>query len=533
LIKKYTIVSAFLSILLVLVALPQAQSEVFRAPIEELDVASSALEEWPAVPGLECDQGESAVKYRSLIAQFDQAFPEFWLSAGRPDELVNQIKNLHFDGLSPGDYLSFSDSLSIPLPACSRLQLTLAMFSALSDLMYGKVDPEKAGLLWRYQMFSENERQQALWGLLESSGGDLAAVFAAARPKLPEYLDLRKAYQDSLDQTVDYWPQVAAGETLRQGDRSSRVAQLRQRLLAESLLVTDSVRGQDDLFDVSLDNAVRLFQGYRGLRIDGIVGKNTLRELNRSQQSLADIIRLNLERMRWYAKDLSGDGVLVDITEQRLVLKNQGVIAWRTRVQVGSSGRQTPALASYFSHLTINPTWTVPPTILRKDKLPEIRQDLDYLARHRIRVFDQLGTELDPSAIDWSRPGPVILRQDAGPDSALGLVAFRFPNPFSVYLHDTPSKRLFDAEERFFSSGCVRVEGAMTLAEKLVTRDTQSGISRLRELLQSSKTRNLTLAEPVPLLMVYLTARADDRGNLTFRPDFYNRDERLLGLLNK
>jgi Uncharacterized protein conserved in bacteria len=247
---------------------------------------------------------------------------------------------------------------------------------------------------------------------------------------------------------------------------------------------------------------------------------------------LLTTIRLNLERLRWVDDDLGQDGLLVDIAGQRLYLNVGDNLGWSGRIQVGTSARQTPALVSYLSHLTLNPTWTVPPTVLRKDKLPEIRKDPAYLSRHHIRVFDQLGSELDPSVIDWNRPGPVTLRQDAGPDSALGLVAFRFANPFSVYLHDTPSKKLFDVEERFFSSGCVRVENAPALAEQLVKDHAPGQISRYREIMGSGKTRNLSLSTQVPLLMAYWTVVADEQGNLRYRPDLYNRDARLKALLD-
>ena len=179
----------------------------------------------------------------------------------------------------------------------------------------------------------------------------------------------------------------------------------------------------------------------------------------------------------------------------------------------------------------MNPTWTVPPTILRNDILPAVREDIGYLERKNIRVLDYRGNELDPRTIDWHDPGRIILRQDAGPEAALGRAAIRFPNPFAVYLHDTPNRHLFETSGRFYSSGCVRVEHAVTLAELFFADASPERREEFERALASGKTINVSLPEPLPLLMFYWTAYANEAGVVSFRPDIYDRDRKLINLL--
>jgi murein L,D-transpeptidase YcbB/YkuD len=173
----------------------------------------------------------------------------------------------------------------------------------------------------------------------------------------------------------------------------------------------------------------------------------------------------------------------------------------------------------------------VPPTIYRQDKLPEIRRNIAYLANNRLKVLDRDGRELNPATIDWQNPGPIKLRQDPGPDNALGLIVFRFPNPFSVYLHDTPSQSLFASHRRNYSSGCVRVEGAKQLADELFAGASQETHNSITDSIKRRLTRNIPLPVKVPILMDYWTAAAYEDGRVEFRPDVYGRDEELMAAL--
>jgi len=291
--------------------------------------------------------------------------------------------------------------------------------------------------------------------------------------------------------------------------------------------------GQGAVYSPELVAAVEAFQGRHLLKQDGVIGQSTLAELNRSASERMDQIRVNLERLRWLAHQLSPTGGLGDVAGSEVSFYRDAKVVWHARTQVGRPSRPTPLLRSQITHLTLNPTWTVPPTVLREDKLPELQRDAaGYLASNNMRVIDYDGNQLDPRGIDWTHPGRILIRQEPGPHNALGRVAIRFPNPFSVYLHDTPSQRLFDNLPRTFSSGCVRVERVSELIDQLLAEVTPKERERIARLWESGRTLRADLPKPVPVLMAYWTAQVGDDGQLQFRPDMYGYDARVLAALN-
>src|SRR5690606_3499341 len=166
-------------------------------------------------------------------------------------------------------------------------------------------------------------------------------------------------------------------------------------------------------------------------------------------------------------------------------------------------------LKSVVTRLTLNPTWTIPPTILREDKLPEIRRDHGFLLKHNLQVLDLAGNPLTAEDIDWDNPGNILLRQDAGPKNPLGRIVIRFPNPYSVYLHDTPSQALISKGPRAFSSGCGRVEQPLLLRDMLLS---PADRERTEVLLTTGITHEFRLSKPVPILLTYWTAQVDSQG---------------------
>ncbi|MFW6344998.1 MAG: L,D-transpeptidase family protein, partial [Halomonas sp.] len=284
-------------------------------------------------------------------------------------------------------------------------------------------------------------------------------------------------------------------------------------------------------FDAELEAAVERFQRRHLLESDGVVGPQTRAALNVPVERRIDQIRLNLERARWLMHGLPEAFVLVDIAGYRLAYFRPNGETWRSRIVVGQPYRRTPSLRSAITHLTVNPSWTVPPTILREDVIPRVRRDPSYLARQNMQVLSSSGRRLDPEEVDWSNPGNVMIRQAAGPDNALGQVVVRFPNDHLVYLHDTPAQGLFAREQRAFSSGCIRVQGVVEFAQLLLD---DSGSDRdLRALLADGRTRDVPLAEPMPVVLHYWTVHPDPAGDLEFRPDIYRRDDALLRALDR
>jgi murein L,D-transpeptidase YcbB/YkuD len=281
---------------------------------------------------------------------------------------------------------------------------------------------------------------------------------------------------------------------------------------------------------------VRSFQERHQLTADSEVGPATLDELNVPVEGRITQIRVNLERGRHVLHEISDDDlVIVDIAGYELRYVQDRKVTWTSRVQVGQPYRQTPIFKSAIDHIVINPTWTVPPGILDKDILPAVRKDPAYLARRGLEVFDRNGRRIDPASINWARytgnSFPYFLRQAAGPTNALGRVKIMFPNPYLVYLHDTPSRSLFEKDTRAFSSGCIRVEKPFELVERLLA-DPAWDAPALQKAVDSGETRTVRLDRPVRLLLIYWTVDEDDDGRVMFRQDVYDRDPPLARALN-
>ena len=278
------------------------------------------------------------------------------------------------------------------------------------------------------------------------------------------------------------WPQIPAGPKLEKGTHDRRILILRERLTLSGDLA-EPLKKNLIYFDEDIENAIKRFQRRHGLFNDGIVGPATLRELNVTAKERLVQILVNLERWHLLPHKLGERYIEVNIPDYELSVVEQGKIVKSMRVVVGRLNRPTPILAGQITYLEVNPYWTIPPQIARKDILPKIQQDPAYLIERKIRVFENWqasAAELNPHNIDWSEVGanyfPYKLRQEPYAENALGKVKFMFPNKLSVYLHDTPAKELFSQRQRSFSSGCVRVEKPFDLANYLL--EGQNGWNR-------------------------------------------------------
>jgi murein L,D-transpeptidase YcbB/YkuD len=362
------------------------------------------------------------------------------------------------------------------------------------------------------------------------------------RPKL--YFDLQSALRRYREIAANGgWPSIPAGPTLRAGTVDARVAPLRRRLA-----ITDDYRGRENkdfaqrddpklsaAYDASLEQAVRVFQERHGLAVDGAVGPKTLAALNVPVETRIGQLRLNLERGRWVFGNLAPRFLVVNTASFQVFLVEHDQPIWSAPAVVGRYYRQTPTFRGELEHLVLNPTWTIPPTILREDIVPRAKKEPDYLRKTGIKVFTPDGRPVDPLTLDWERLGPrnfpYVLEQQAGPDNPLGRVKFIFPNPFFVFLHDTPDAKLFGAVERTFSSGCIRVADALGLAELVLDHPSWTR-TRLETEIATGRTQTVSLAAPLPVLVLYWTASVDARSRVRFLPDVYDRDRYVLAALD-
>jgi len=246
-------------------------------------------------------------------------------------------------------------------------------------------------------------------------------------------------------------------------------------------------------------------------------------------------IRVNLERLRWVAQDLAGDYLIVDIAgyTARLFLDRRR--AWSSRTVVGRPYRESPVFRASMRYLVRNPTWSVPPTILRQDILPQLARDAGYLHRNHMQIVDARGNPVDAarlkSARDRAGKFPYQIVQAPGDDNPLGKIKFMLPNPHMVYLHDTPAQRLFERPERAFSSGCIRLERPLELAVLLLDDATVWSAEAIQAAIASGETRTLPVKRQLPVLILYFTAEADADGSVRFHPDLYGRDARVIAAL--
>lgn len=464
-------------------------------------------------------------------------FEPLWTSYAQLQSLITQLEALADDGLDPALYQpqrirqQLQTATADPQQrTCSDILASHAYLSALQHLSQGRLHQQQLEPVWHSPSTGETSPQRLLQ-IAEQGLTNPEQAFDQARPAIEQYRNLRKAYVRLRDAPPPVWPSIADGRTLRPGMDDPRVPLLRKRLASEGYLeFGQPFDGTNNRYSTTVANALRRFQAHHALQADGVLGAGTLAALNATPADRLDQIRANLERFRWLAGDIEANSLLVDIAGGRVIYFQDHEARWETRTQVGSAARQTPGIKSTVNRLTLNPTWTVPPTIMREDKLPKIRQDIAYLERQQLQVLDRQGKQLDPFSVDWNAPGAIMLRQAAGPSNPLGRVAIRFPNPFSIYLHDTPSQQLFAKAPRAFSSGCVRVESVMQLVELLLA---DSERERVTSLLESGKTVEFRLSRPTPILLAYWTAGADATGQPFYRPDIYQQDAALIRALDK
>ncbi|MGE3971321.1 MAG: murein L,D-transpeptidase [Porticoccaceae bacterium] len=468
--------------------------------------------------------------------------------------LAAAIATLAEDGLVPADYgpemlaAAYRNAqAAVPrADALARFDIELSglLMTVLRHLAAGKVDPTAIDPDWDLPRAVPQLDFAAVAQAVDT--GRFEAVFAAVRPRHGLYAGLRAglAHYRDLERRGGWQALPDRRTALRPGDRDDDVPLLRARLMLVEAVAEPASDACNDpavaaptldsrCYDDGLAAAVRRFQRRHLLTMDGIVGDKTRAALNLPVAERINQIRVNLERARWLLHDLPESFVLVDVPAYQLSYFRPGGDIWRARLVVGRPTRPTPTLRSAITHLTFNPAWTIPPTILREDVLPRVRKDPGYLAQERIAVLDASGARLDPHQIDWSRPGNPILRQAAGPHNALGRVAIRFSNSHTVYLHDTPAQHLFGRDRRAFSSGCVRVENALEFVRLLLDDETRWNADAIAAVVAEGATRQVDLARPVPLILYYWTVQTDADGALTFRPDIYRRDAAVLAALDR
>lgn len=315
---------------------------------------------------------------------------------------------------------------------------------------------------------------------------------------------LLKYYE--IEKTGKWDPIVADKKSYKLSDSSITIAAIKERLY---LLGDLDMRDTTAVFTKQTTEAIKTFQRKHGLKEDGVAGPALIRSLNRPIQEYTRQILINMERMRWVPAEPAGDYLLVNIPEFRVHVFEKGSLAWSMDVVVGSTAHNTVIFNGDMKYVVFSPYWNVPQSIIKNEIMPGMKRDKNYLARHNM---------------EWNNGN---VRQKPGPRNSLGLVKFLFPNSYSIYLHDTPSKSLFNESKRAFSHGCIRLAEAKKMATYLLRNDSTWTDRKITEAMNSGKEKFVTLKETIPVFIGYFTAWVNSKGELNFREDVYGHDKKL------
>jgi len=476
-------------------------------------------------------------KLRRFYAKRD--FLPIWLDFEGATDRARIFRDIlvdsHLEGLEPEEYhvpaLQYLwRAKRSRSKARLELLLTDAFFRYSLEVSAGYKNPRAADIDWHVRPKRINVIKR-LERVLVSN--DIAKVLTTFPPAHKAYQQLKGklAYYRELSkkgkwQKVDYSPQLQVGM------RHRVIPQIRKRLYQEEYL--DNADWTSDLFDDELDQAVRKFQTFYGHKVDGVVGYFTRKSLNIGVKSQIARIKQNMERWRWMPKNLGRRYIMVNMAGYRLDLIEGDESIMQMPVIIGKTFRATPAFIDTLEYVELNPTWKVPPRIAKEKFLPKLREDSGFLKANNLKVFDSWrknANEVDPESIDWNEISekrfPFKLEQTPGEHNSMGRIKFMFPNRFRVYLHDTPDRTLFDRHVRTFSSGCIRLAEPFKLADQLVSWDKPKSNPNISQQILSGETQKMSFKRRLPVYLMYWTAWVDDEGNIHFRNDIYQRNEKI------
>ncbi|MCW5693881.1 MAG: L,D-transpeptidase family protein [Pseudolabrys sp.] len=519
---------------------PAATDTATTAPVESPTANKAVADKLrEMVTGKALDRVVSRKAERAGIEAFYKArdYAPLWLDNGkvtdRAKSAMTTLKDADSAGLDARDYPTpdFAAATTADAAADAELKLTNAVLTYARQAQIGRVHFSRVAADIQFDLKAP-EPESVLQNLAKAD--DAGKALDGYNPPMPEFKALRaklaelRAGKVQAEQKDEAKPapaiQIASGPILRPGSKDPRVIQLRQRL---------DIAGDKNnpVYDDAVVEAVKTFQTQADLDTDGNVGPQTLRVLNgakpetskidRASNDPIDTIIVNMERWRWFPRDLGNPHVIVNVPDYRLTLWNDGKVYWTTKIVAGKAGSHaTPMISAEMKFITVNPTWNVPPSIIQNEYLPALQEDPGAL--------DRIGLKVEQAA-----DGTVRIYQPPGAGNALGRIRFNFPNKFLVYQHDTPDKYLFKKEKRAFSHGCMRVENPLVYGEKLLSLampDQHYTAAKLESMFGGSEI-NLNFPKNIWVHLTYQTAFVDADGKLQFREDVYGRDQRMIAIL--
>jgi murein L,D-transpeptidase YcbB/YkuD len=469
-----------------------------------------------------------------------------WTDRAYAREMLNLLASSTRDGLNPADYhydkiqelvevfdTPWSDKDTRRVMA--EVLLTDGIVLLGKHLLQGKVDPRTLDSSWNYRRRSVDPSDVARSLALAIQRREVAGELKALTLDTPFYRLMRDklGYYRELAATERFTP-VPASRVLRKGDQHANVVALRRRLHEMGYLASQAVTDQH--FNTEVENAVRALQYDHALAVDGVIGAQSFRALNLSPSDRVDMLRINLDRARWISQDMSDEYLVVNIAGYELYYLRDRRLIWQTPVMVGTIDTRTPIFRKRLRYLEFNPTWNVPRSLLARSIYPLVAGDLAYIDAMRYRFYDG-DRQVDPKTIDWQAYSggsfPYRVVQMPGPNNAMGRVKFMFPNRHAVYLHDTPSRELFQRSQRAFSAGCIRVRNPLELARLLLNDEEKWAAAQIQALVDGGTPQQVVQMErPVDVQLMYWTVSPEGGQRLEFHDDIYQLDAAALAALN-
>ena len=408
------------------------------------------------------------------------------------------------------------------------VKLTRALLDYAHDVQTGALTPGKVvGAIKRDVPL--RDRRANLEAFVKA---EPTAFLKSLPPRTQAYAQLMRA-KFELEQRVEtggWGPKIAAA-TLKPGAGGEAVLQLRDRLVALGYLPRSATAS----YDASIQKAVQAFQTDMGLEADGVAGASTVEQLNIGPQERLEAVVVAMERERWMNIERGQRHIWVNLTDFTAKIIDHGRVTFSTRSVIGSlqSDRQSPEFSDEMEYMVINPTWNVPRSITTSEYLPMMKRNPN--AAGHLKILDSRGRVVPRSAINFAaytaRTFPYSMKQPPSNGNALGLVKFMFPNPYNIYLHDTPSKSLFGREVRAFSHGCIRLGDPFDFAYALLAAQTDDPVGLFKSHLKTGRETNVRLTVPLPVHLVYFTAYPSDKGRIEYRRDVYGRDATIFRAL--
>lgn len=464
-----------------------------------------------------------------------------WLGTDHMSQLIARMRRAKFDGLNPNDYpIAKLEKLHGVLDRAVDKQsraIIEAWFSAyflqyVSDIKLGRFKPRKVdpGLHWKKKVIDE---LQALEDL--SRAKSIGTFFERWEPQNPAYLALKRILSGYYDiEKKGGWPMISDGDVIKPGTTSSRVAEVRSRLLVTDNSSSLAANSNPDEYGSDLLEAVKVFQGRHGLEKDGVIGKSTLREMNVSVTQRIRQLVVSMERWRWMPEDYGTHFIGVNIARYKLFYIRDMRVEDEMRVVVGKPYHRTPVFSNEIKFIVLNPYWNVPRSIATNEMLPKLKANSSAYSAGGFEALRD-GKIYDLASISWSQYSgkvfPFRLRQKPGPKNALGRIKFMFPNQFNVYLHDTPARKKFESAARAFSHGCVRVQRPVDLAVRVLSDVSGWDRARIQAVLASGVRTIVKLIKPLKIHIIYSTAWIGIDGKAHFGRDIYKRDKKLYHIL--